>query len=108
MRPILFEIRDAVGKLRHVEIFDLFGPVAYSHLVEHDPKGPHVDGRRDPRFFFHLWRLVVLRTDAELHESRFFRGVNHVAEAEVADLCHRTLLIICGVYLLMIHDEDVV
>ena len=80
---------------------DFLRLVSNRHFVEHDAKGPHVDGRCDPGFVFEFWSLIVRCTNNSLHEnflmtSRFLRVPlkYNVAQAEVDNLSDWNLLLI--------------
>ena len=91
--PVLFKVRNVASQNGQLKVSDFLRLVSNRHFVEHDAKGPHVDGRCDPRFVFQFWSLIVRCTNDALHEdflvtSRLQRVPlkYNVAQAEVNNL----------------------
>ena len=99
--PVLFEVRYMAGQNWQLEMSDFLRLVSNRHFVEHDAKGPHVDGWRDPGFIFEFWSLIVGRTNNSLHEDFLMTSgllrvplKYNVAQAEVDNLSDWNLLLI--------------
>ena len=67
--PVLFEVRYIASQNGQLKVSDFLRLVSDRHFVEDDTKGPHVDGRCDPRFVFQFWSLIVRCTNNALHED---------------------------------------
>ena len=92
LNPVLFEIGDSFSYLRQIQVFNLLWFISNCHFIKDNAIGPHVHSWRDPSIICHFGCLVVLCADDNFHVALLAFGIDDMAQAEVANFSHWTLL----------------
>ena len=92
LNPVLFEIGDSFSYLRQIQVFNLLWFISNCHFIEDNAIGPHVHSRWDPSIICHFGCLVVLCADDNFHVALLAFGIDEMAQSEVTNFSHWTLL----------------
>ena len=111
LNPVLFEIGDSFSYLRQIQVLNFLWFITNCHFIKDDAIGPHVHSWQDPSIICHFGCLVVLCADDNFHVALLAFGIDDMAQSEVTNFSHWTLLFILllrFIFLSFLENEDIV